>query len=69
MQYRLVETGKLPGEPRITVQRISVTGEPVDQRLIIAGRQRDACIRFTVGELRRRRPLAGLTPNPPAPRG
>ncbi len=52
MQDRLGETGQLPGEPRVAVQRVAVTGQPVDQRLILAGGQGDPGVGLTVRKFR-----------------
>ena len=60
VQDRLGEAGQLSREPRIAVQRIAVAGQPVDQRLVLAGRQRDPRIGLAVGDLGRHRPLPGL---------
>ncbi len=57
MQDRLGEPGELAGEPRVAVQRVAVAGQPVDQRLVLAGGQRDPRVGLAVRELRRDRPL------------
>ena len=62
VQDRLGETGQLAGEPRVAVQRVAVAGEPVDQRLILAGGQRDAGVGLAVRDFRRDRPLTRLPP-------
>ena len=61
MQDRFLETSHLPGEPWIAVQWVAVAGKPVEQGLVLPGGQGDAGIGLAVGELRRRRALAGLT--------
>ena len=60
VQDRLREAGQLAREPRIAVQRVAVAGQPVDQRLVLAGGQRDLRVGFAVGDLGRRRPLPRL---------
>ena len=64
MQDRRGETGHLAGKPGIAVQWVAVTGESVDQGLVIARRQGDPRVGFAVGELRGRRALTGLSTEP-----
>ena len=64
MQDRHGETGHLPGEPGIAVQWVAVTGESVDQGLVLARGQGDPRVGFAVGELRGRRALTGLSTEP-----
>lgn len=42
VQDRLGKPGQLRGEPGVAVQRVAVTGEPVDQRLVLTGRHIDS---------------------------
>ena len=60
MQDRRGEAGHLTGEPGIAVQRIAVPGESVDQGLVLAARQGDPGVGFTVGELGCGRALSRL---------
>ena len=49
VQDRLREAREVLREPRIAVQRVAVTREPVDQRLVLGGGQRHLGVGLAVG--------------------
>ena len=68
VQDRLGEAGQLAGEPRVAVQRIAVAGQPVDQRLVLAGGQRDRASGSRSGISGATGRWPGWPPKPPSPR-
>ena len=60
VQDWLRESRQVVREPRVAVQRVAVARQPIDQRLVFAGRQRDARVGFPFGDLWRCGPLPRL---------
>ena len=60
VQDRLGEPGQVLREPGVAVQWVAVAGQPIDQRLVLAGGQRDLRVGLAVGDLGRDRTLARL---------